>query len=240
MDTSKGMPSRITPDGLKDTVVLVQFSTDFNISKLEKTIVEALELSRPDAFEKIPLGKRERNQINNNDLNEPEYFYSDGCYKIVIEQNCVSFNCLHTYTGWTNYHQFIYHIIAMLAPFVHFDSVMMRYVSIMPNQSIVDNIDGAIKLNQLGIFEGSIFSFNCQAVNNDLGLRARIIVRLTEMAKIHDGHASIRDIEVSGMCNQDGSIDSLDKILDFLHYTQKDIFFKILKEEYVESLNPLW
>lgn len=240
MDTSHGLPERITPDGLKDTVVLVNFSTDYNISKLEKTIVGALELSRPSAFERIPLGKRESNQINTNESNEPKYFYSDGCYKIVIEQNCVSFNCLHTYTGWNNYHQFIYHILAMIAPMVHFDKAMLRYISIMPNQSIVDILDGEIRLNQLKIFDGSIFSFNCSAFNEAEGLEARVIVRLTEKAKVQNGKASIRDIEVRGICKEDGSIDSIDQILNFLHGTQKDMFFRILKREYVDSLNPLW
>lgn len=240
MDTSNRLPKRITPDGLMDTVVLVQYSTDYNLSKLEKSVVEALELSRPNAFDKIPVGKRESNQIDHSDTNAPRYFYSDGCYKIVVEQNCISFNCLHSYTGWGSYHQFIYHILAMLAPMVHYDRAMLRYVSMMPEQSIVDNLDGKIKLNQLQIFDGSIFSFNCSAFNEAVGLEARVIVRLTEKAKVQNGKASIRDIEVRGICKEDGSIDSIDQILHFLHDTQKDMFFKILKEEYVNSLNPIW
>lgn len=241
MDTSKGLPKHISPDGLKDSIVVINFYTDYNRTKIESIVHEALEQSRPDSFTKIPLGRNEMLQLANSHKDVPEYFFSDGFYKIIVESNKISFNILEKYTGWGNYCRFIYHVLFNIFPYIIMEGASLRYISIMPNQSIIENLDGCIALNQMKIFKGSTFNFNCNVSDEKNGISAIAIVRLTEQGMINGIYTSIRDIEVKyDSLGQKFPQDKFEVVLNTLHNMEKDIFFKLLKRTYVDSLNPEW
>lgn len=240
MDTSKGMPIRISPDGLKDTIVQVHFSTDYNYSKLDTTLKEVLDELNPDGFNRFPIGKAD-NKLRTEgqyigDVNQ--YFYSDGITKVLIDGSTISFNSVNGYPGWENYRNLILGVLHKWDSIVSYKSVIIRYISIFENQSIVEVLDGSIHLNELKIFNGSTFSFNCHASNEDF--QANVVVRLSEMASTPKGLASISDIMVMSIVKDNSNFEDIRKTLDYVHLTEKDVFFKLLKYEYVKSLNPVW
>lgn len=239
MDTTNGVPLRISPDGLKDTIVHVHFATDYNYSKLDQVLKETLDKIRSDSFNSYPVGRAERNlKENSSDTENKRLFYSDGISKILIDGNTISFNSVNGYTGWNNYRNLINGVLLGLNEFTTYNSLMIRYISVFEEQSIVKALDGDITLNQLEIFNGSTFSFNCHAASDKH--EAEVIVRLTENIKTPNGLASISDILVSSIITEEMSFDSVIEQLDYIHATEKDVFFKLLKRSFVESLNPVW
>lgn len=240
MDTSKGLPERISPDGLKDTVVQVHFATDYNYSKLETTLKEVLEKLHPQGFHPYPIGKTE-NKIREEGSYIGEnrrYFYSDGITKVLIDGTTVSFNSVNGYPGWNNYRKLILGVLDRLKDLISYKSLMIRYISTFENESVQTFLDGKIYLEQLEIFNGSTFSFNCKASGQ--GYSADVVVRLTEKAKTSTGLASVSDVMVSTMLDDNISFKEVQNNLDYIHLTEKDVFFKLLKREYVDSLNPIW
>lgn len=240
MDTSNGLPERISPDSLKDTIVQVHFTTEYNYSKLETTLKEVLEELNPEGFHPYPIGKNE-NKIREDITYIGEnrrYFYSDGITKVLIDGSTISFNCVNGYPGWNNYRNLILGVLDRWKEFVSYKSLMIRYISIFANESIQTFLDGKIYLKELDIFNGSTFSFNCKASGQ--GYNADVVVRLTEKAKTSTGLASVSDVMVSTILDDNISFQEVRHNLDYIHFAEKDVFFKLLKREYVESLNPVW
>lgn len=198
MDTNKkGVPKRIDNDGLVDSLVVLVFETDYNIRKLEFVLNQYLNKRlTQNEFATTPLRKKDLEQFSN-ETNSTDVFYSDGVLKVFIDNNRIVVNSLSGYPGWDVLGTFVYGIIEAFFDFVHFDRVGVRYVSLMKDESFVENMDGSIIFNHFNVFNGAKYSFSCAAKTPDASNDAKVVVQLTEKAKINDELASIVDIEAT-------------------------------------------
>lgn len=240
MDTKqKKIPKKITPDFLRDAIVTVNFTTDYNSMKIESNVRNSLIKYFKKDFIKYPIGKNDPLKIN---INNKPYFYSDGIIKVQIEDNHILFNCVNEYIGWSKYIEYIYCAIHSISDIVHFKSSIVNYISILPDVSIFNILDGSIILNCLDIFDGSEFNFNCSAGKDGVNPTSKVTARLTNNLMINNQKISIVNIMVSDLkeISDDSFVEKIIESLTNNHFFQKDIFFRLLKDDFLNTLKPEW
>lgn len=224
MNTSK-IPLRITPDNLSDAYVRIGFTTEFNVRALEDVL-------RSQEFVKIPLSVKTSL--------ESKYYFSDEKIKFTISEECIDINIVGSYQGWSYYQARIAQLVEKLSPKVVFTSLTLKYRSIWPNLNIFDVIDGELKLNRFGKrFHGTSLTFPAKwKPNSEQEISA--VVEITENIEMDGELASIIDIHLDKSLPACVNLQTLLSNLNEAHKAQKDMFFSLLDEEFVNSLNPVW
>lgn len=237
----RGIPVKIVPDNIVDSIVFLQFETEFNQKKIESEVVTFLNVTYSDnLFRPTPLRKKEVEGMNNPTADG--YFYSDGIVKVLVDEDKLVINCLNGYPGWNDvFKNLVYGLIDVFhQEYVRFTKVGVRYISMLKNESLIDNLDGEIRFNNFKVFNGAIYNFSCGASDNQHS--AQVNVRLTEKAKYEDGLASIVDIEVlSNTTNiAQKTAQEVCEHVEYCHIVEKDVFYRLLSDNYVDSHNPVW
>lgn len=243
MDTiKKGVPKKIDNDGLVDSLVVLDFETDYNIKKLETELDKFLnEKLTSNEFAKTPLRKKDLESFPNY-ANSTNVFYSNGELKVFIDDNKFVVNSLAHYPGWEVLGKFVYGLIDKFFEIVHFKNVGVRYISLMKNESFVENMDGAIRFNHFNVFNGAEYNFSCAAKSDDGLNDAKVVVHLTEKALINGMLASVVDVEVTtNLINYNlQTKKDIFSHIQYCHGVEKDVFFRLLSDNYINAHNPVW
>lgn len=251
MDTER-IPKMID-DHLVDAYVELYFNSDFKTSFLEKIFLNIF-VDAPFEIKKIPV-------IDDHGDDTGKFFFTDNVNRFFIREDKMGFNFVGKYRGWSSYGKYIKLVMLSLAEYVNFSNIRLKYVSKWNNVSILDRIDGQIKLNRFkSRFDNTSISF--PAVANIKTTEAHVIVNLKE--NIHDGDSVYSLVDIDVRCEitpsndsdkndsakgyedeeiTSGDLDNKTRTLaciEDVHSVQKDMFFKLLSEEFVASLNPQW
>lgn len=221
------IPIRLEHDGLSNALVNITFSTVYQSVYIVERVIESLaQAAELDELQKIPSNGTDGIMIANSS------------YRIQIMQNMISFNFVSAYTGWNDYRQFIIKILNHLSEYVNYEKVALRYISGFEDISLFNNLDGSIQLNQLPPFYGTEFHFGFQIQDgNDIGISD---VRITDKLPIDtDKSMSVMDINMVSQ-KACGSIGEVLEQLDFLHKHEKNVFFLLLRDEFVNTLGPTY
>lgn len=225
----KRLPTRLDHDGLNNAIVIVNFSTNYNEPFLVKALIDHNSSIMVDEdLVQIPDPK--------GDKNNPQYLLANSVYRLQITSASILFNFTRQYTLWVNYLPFIKSCLDILSNYIVCHSAQINYISGFENVSIFDNIDGSISLNYLPRFAGSEFKFSCQVneKRDHRKLESMASIRITDNIMTGpESTTSIVDISLSGGVKPDSNII---EYIDFLHHHQKNLFFLIVKSQFVDSL----
>ena len=130
MDLVKA-PKRIKNDGLKDVIVKISFKPELSRVALEQKIESGLSSS---GFNYVKYSMSDA-KIYKDD--HKKYFLAVDEYKLMIEEESVSFNIVDKYPGWNNYHTFIDRVMGFI-PQLNFSGVSINYISSFDNLRIFD------------------------------------------------------------------------------------------------------
>ena len=225
------LPIHIDKDGLYNAIVVLHIESVYNIKYLLNVVMEKLNekgnpyygftiVANPDVSNK----DSDRQYIANND------------YRIMFADDMISFNIVSGYKGWNNYKGFLMTVIHDLFKIIKIKKIRFRYISVMEDESVFKNLDGTIKLNNLPNFNGTEFKFTCN-VNDDYLCNAIANVQLVDKNQIGQRVFSIVDIEIKSDVS-DSSLQGLDNNLECIHFHEKNLFFLLMSDEFVESRNP--
>lgn len=244
MDTSNGVPMKITPDCLVDAIVEFQVASDYKDEKVEEWILDSIKKNFPEAiFHKFPLIGPDKGKS----------VWADNVFRIYVGDKVISINIVSNYPGWDNVTGFLKGALQNLyeneqkQQLVKFTRVRINYVSHFPNVSIFDVWDGTpIQLNNIPPFVGREFNFKFgiyhHVKNGEKGeFVADAEVHLSDNLPIPETSTRYSRIDVglqSRPC--DGSFSDVFEQLQKLHFHEKEIFFKLLSKEFVDKLTPVW
>lgn len=231
------IPSKIENDGLLNAVVYLSFKTDYNESFIDSKLSDFFGTQTED-WQKVEAPNAGKTVGG---VKVPVRFFANRIYKIQVSDTEIAFNFNDRYPGWDAYRRLIERVVGVLNGIITIKSIVVNYVSTFKNIRIFDYIDGEIKLNNLPQFFGTQYNFRCQ-VHNERGHEANAILSLTNEEPIQGSFTegiqdtqSIVNIKVSG----EPSGDYLE-YLNFLHETEKDLFYRIVNQEFVDSHNPTY
>lgn len=215
-------PLYLDNDGLRDSIVEMYYSNSpFTVNHIAKTILEAQGM---ESFSMI------------DDQNNGSVFLQNDYYRIQVRSDCVSFNNIKEYQRWPNYFPLIQKVIAQVLTLqdITFDRQMIRYISMFPNVSIFDNLNGKkMELNAIPQIDGTEIRFKMAITDQDKHLGIATI-RLTDNLPSNKPNikVSVVDIEIDTTTSNERQKETL----EFLHTHERTLFFSILNKQFIDSL----
>lgn len=213
-------PTFLERDGLRDSLVEVYIkNTSYLNARIVKTILEGGEMGDFQAID------------DNNSI-----FLQNDVYRIQVRTDCISFNSVKEYQRWPNYGVFIQTVIRRVLTLkeIEVDRLMIRYISMYPGASIFDNLNGEkLKLNAFPQIDGTEIRFK-MGIADGQGHLGIATIRLTDNLPSNkpDVKVSVVDIQLDSTANNEKQ----EEVLEFLHTQERNLFFSILNDNFIESL----
>lgn len=232
------IPKRITPDRIKDAIVefRINYNTQYEIffGLLFNSINKSDEYKYIEQPNSIPL-------LDNSWTGSRYLFYNDRI-KFHINKEEVTINCYDGYIKWSNYQNEIDKILSLIGSLnitSNISRIGMRYVSEYEEVNLSEITKfkftfGFPNINSSNYFFNSEFNFN--------GLVVLLNLRNLAPSIIEDKKKNISFIDID-IINDGLDISLIDKetlfpILNKMHDVENQIFFGMLEEDFLKSLNP--
>lgn len=240
------LPKRIEPNRIKDSLVEVRFTSKLPYEIYLGLIYKSLEVNykytnRPQNPQKtinLPIdGDRE---IKLSLGSGSSLFYND-FIKFEIQRGAIIFNCFDKYVSWEIYKDEIIKVLRHLhnSNVVElYNRIGVRYISEYQDLDIKD----------ITKFE---FTFGLPEVSSDnysfkaeyIRYESRIIISLTSRLPVVTSDAQKKivtaiDIDVIKEKFDTSDLDNLIQVLEDAHEVEKMTFFSLLKDDFLQSLNP--
>ena len=229
-------------DRLKDAIVNVQFQPGIPGNAVEGAFFTLCK----GEFQVVTIGQSNAIQIDQLIIQPQQSFYvhRDGKFRVDINANSITFNLIDGYAGWREYFTIIRSTLSAL-----FDAkiisralrVGVRYISVFDQQRIFDQIIPELNFNPFDE-TSSRAQFRIELPRQDFLVILTLINAFPktvgdDVKEIY----SVIDIDTFKLFEPmiESGTDLL-KWLDGAHDEQKEVFFSLLKQEFVDSLNPLY
>ncbi len=241
------IPSKLTHDPVKDVTFEIKYKSSFGeiLDELVKQLyshikVEMSGISSPQKMQinDVPYSVRAANPAL---AMQPHWILLHENTIISISLNSISIAEKDSYSGWDKFHTKIKQFLGSLdkvAIFKELDKLRygLRYISIFEGIDIFDDkID--VTLNICGV---NVNKDNHYIVSNWLDSDISCTLQISN--NIIVGHqsnkSSVIDIDVATPDNIDlRKLEILDSLNNFHNY-EKDVFFKLLKPDFLNDLEP--
>lgn len=247
------LPIKITPDSIRDSIIEIKYSSPIPFEVLVGFIYSALDNSYKYTNQPNTLNKNQQIALQQEQgvvefqLGVQNLFFTD-TVKLDIRPNSLIFNCLNGYKGWNIYKAEIEKTLEQISKIKEiekYNRIGVRYISEYPETDITN----CTKFNfSFGIpnVVSDTYVFRTEFMSNNF----RVILTLQHKAQILTGKLdnniaetkpiSIIDIDVIADNLSFESYAELLLLIDKIHTTEKEIFFDIMDEEYLKTLNPVY
>jgi len=245
------LPIKISPDNIKDSFVEVKYLSSLPFEVLVGYFYNAL--SENYFYTNQPKQSKKQNQLIANipheitfNLGGLNFFYSDKL-KIQIQQNSIIFNCTDTYIGWNEYKEEMQNALTKIFTIKEievFNRVGIRYISEYSEVDIKDvtKFEFTFGIPQI---KSNTFVFRTEFDWDEF----RIIVSLQHKSPVLNAidrknmelqQISVIDIDIITEGLEIKNATDLLKKIEVTHSKEKEVFFSILKEEFIQTLNPVY
>lgn len=243
-DEPMKLPKKITPDSIKDSIIEVRYSSQIPFEALVGIFfVATKEILK---YSNRPFGKQEFPMVGTQppitlSLGGINLFHNENI-KVQLLPNSIVFNCLETYLGWDSYRQEIQKILSIFDKAIGVETYTRLGIRFITEYTEVDLVD-CVKFR---------FTFGMPNITSDtysfrsefkLG-KLKVILHLNNrLLVIRDRDkppvpTSTIDLDVIEDGFEESNLDAALAKLDELHLKEKECFFSILQESFLESLNP--
>ncbi|APY08373.1 hypothetical protein BWZ20_08705 [Winogradskyella sp. J14-2] len=232
------IPKSISPDRIVDAFVEVRYDSHLPFEIVVGTIFQNLDESyiyTNAPSKNLPVGGL------NLSLGGTPLFYNDKI-KIMLLDNSILFNILSSYIGWKEYIYQIKKVLSQIAgvnsPIKNYRRASVRYISEYPEMNIHDSFKFNFSFG-LPHVKSDVYTFRSEFQEEDL----KIFLNFQNNVKIKStGDKKISTVDID-VLNENVSGNSIEYILEAIstaHDKQKEVFFSIMKEEYLKTLKPIY
>jgi uncharacterized protein (TIGR04255 family) len=243
------LPKKLNPDTLKDTLIEIRYMQGIPQELMLGFVSGILQ---PLGYQYLPVPNQNINiALNNNQQiafglgSDSGGFFLKDDVRIQFVADQIIFNCLaDKYVGWEKYFQVISDIISDLFDkevIKDFNRVSIRYISEFKNIDIYQVIKGTIDISEAGLkLDNSILRLVDESDNFKtyvtLTNKAKRISLSPQAPKIIE--ASLIDVNVYEKFNPVSDLDMLKNKLNRIHTKQKEVFFGLISNDFLDKLNP--
>lgn len=228
------IPKKITPDRLTNAVIAITIEDKYTPSYWESKLIPAYNRNHPDLLlDKIKMNMPPVDGIQ-------RFFYANRLFRVVFQRNTIAFNFVTAYPGWETYSGWVNEILD--GEELVFNKVALHYISDYKDIAVFspDVIDGTISFNHVQDFAGTELQYMCHLHDFD---NTNIIIGDAKVKLINsailegvEGTTSRIEIKIES-APFNGNKDALLTRMRKLHRHQKALFFSMLNENFVNSLN---
>lgn len=238
------LPREIFPNPLLTSKVEVRF-----VSKLQSD--EILGLAYPKFSSVLPTLRNselpKEMKLKNDQLKyAPDFIMSNTDYSLSFSNNAIAFENVGGYKLWGNYYPFICQHLEEVIQLGIIDCIQVinvRYASLFDGEFSLETVIKPPEINLVGYKEAMSF-FNTVLVPLNYP-DYTIHLQVARSAKAEKGDISksgiLIDINASYSNKEKDanvSIERLYAIIDELHAQEKELFYTLLRPEFLASLNP--
>lgn len=245
------LPKKINPDSIKEAVVEIKYQSTLPFEVLIGIFFNSLDesytyINRPPQPPALFQGGLERpGQELRIRMGNQSIFYTD---KISIQlfPNSFVFTCLEQYPGWEDYFSEINQALSQLyksGKISGWTRVGVRYISEYPDTELSECIKftysfGIPEVNSSTSAFRSEFTFNEKKVVLNLSNNVTLIKQNTKTNQYEEVQTSIIDVDVISEKKEIDTFEQLLKEIQENHLIEKEVYFRLLKDEFLKSLKP--
>jgi uncharacterized protein (TIGR04255 family) len=245
------LPKKISPDRIKDSIVEVRYAVDVPFEIAVGIFYQSLDDTY--TYTNSPLGQQtfpaslpaNFSQEITLSLGTQSIFYNDKI-KVQLKANSIIFNCLDRYISWKEYRHEIEKVLNQFAKaevIKNFVRIGVRYISEYPKTDLQNCVKFSFTFGAPDI-KSNTYAFSSDFLSDDF----RIILNLKNKLPVikQDSKEASSVITPVSIIDIDVILDKLDITdnssllanIDKVHLRQKELFFNLLKEEFLKTLNP--
>jgi uncharacterized protein (TIGR04255 family) len=235
------LPVEITPNPLVNSSVELRFSSNFDSSHIISKVLPLFSPEFPVFKPGVPKEIKAQNELFKY---SGDIILQNASYALSFSENAIGFDCIAQYPLWKSYSAIIQSCLTKyfnLQIINKIERIGVRYGSIF---------EGTTKIEDVARFKPSVpiegFEQNFQLIRLDLKKEpVNIHLQLANNAKaVRQDTTQLSGVYIdidSSITESFEANEKIFKIIDELHDSGKALFFdKILKAEFLESLNPTY
>jgi uncharacterized protein (TIGR04255 family) len=242
------LPRKISPDRIKDAIVEIRYLTKIPFEVAVGMFYQSLDESftytnRPFNRQNIPASfPVNLPQEITLSLGGQSLFYNDKI-KVQLQPNSIIFNCLNEYISWEKYKPEIERVLTQFSMASVIDSyqrIGVRYISEYPNIDLTKCVKFSFSFGMPNVISETYTfhsEFNWESIRVILNLNNKLPI-LNQRIPGQNTTTSLIDIDAILENIDRTDIDGLLEDLDRVHLKQKEIFFNLLNESFLQTLNP--
>lgn len=245
------LPKRINPDSIREAIVEFRYLTTDSYEIIPGILFQAFDNSytytdRPiKTVPQVPVqnlvsGREVRIQLGGQNL-----LYNEQII-LQISPNSFVFSCLNNYIGWELYHKEIekaLKIILSTPLHVGWTRISMRYISEYRDRDLRECTHFDFKFGLPNTQSDTVafkseFPYNGSRVILNLNNHVPLQIPVKDGTGFEVIKTSLIDIDVLRDLKDVNSSDELLGILQEIHTHEKELFFGMLKEDFLKTLHP--
>lgn len=241
------LPKKINPDNLIETIVEIRMNPicpselwagmiSAHLMHLGYKYIPAPQLSvRLDKNGKVAVSVEKIKENASSGIFAKEHI------RFVMQGNNISFNCnMGHYVGWSTYINEIKNVVTTVQQCGitnDFSRVQIRYISEYVDIDILDHINGTINI---GNSDNPFRSQEIKLNKMDGNMKIFVSIANKEKRKNIQGEERVSSLfDVNIYENLETSdVKKLIELLNKIHSVEKETFFGLLKDEFIQSLKP--
>jgi uncharacterized protein (TIGR04255 family) len=243
------IPRKITPDNIKDSIVQIVF----NPACPPELVIGRFEYHLQSLFEFKGSGPLSTKQLiklpDGSELNFGQFqggsaggFFLDKkeLVKVSVTPNTLIFNSFKGYPGWVIMHEVIKSTIQQMLENGIMESVQrigVRFISQFDDIEIFQKLKMSLTLN---ISNKNLATTQIRSEYDEDGFKIilNVLNNFHRLEKTVQRKFSTVDIDVIKFYTSSKDFSDISDGIDKAHFKQKSIFFSLLSDEYLRTLNP--
>ncbi len=230
------LPKKIYPNPIIDALIEIRFTPAIHVNAVFGLLYQALHNEFPNV-ENLPILQIPE-QIRNIDPNlrfKPHYKIFDENYALQIGPDVISIASFPKYNGWEKFSERIFNILNKIEKTGVIKNVLrlgIRYINFF-ELDIFKNINLNIEINNETInYQSTVIrtEFNKERFTSTL--------QVANNVSHEERYGSIIDIDTVFSLNLDNFFSEKELIINQGHQIEKQLFFSILKDSFIENLKP--
>lgn len=235
------IPKKIDPCPILEAVLEIRFLTDVPQEAIFGLIYQKIQSEYEKKVERMPALQIPDNlrKIDKNLAHTPLFRLRSGNYLFQIGSQVVSILNHNKYEGWSNFYKKIENTLLIVRELNFIKSITrigLRYVNFF-NYDVFKNIN--LKIENEGVdlqFEHINFRSIIKTQNYHSNLNIVNNVGINNLGRKMKG--SIIDIDTFHEDKNFDFFSNIESVSTKLHDDEKSLFYSILKEDFIKSLNP--
>ncbi len=237
------IPKKIDPCPITEVVVEIRFESELPEDAIFGVIYNRFK-DRYQSTKKLPILQIPE-AIRSQDPNlkfSPHYRIQDDNFLIQIGPKVFSLVNLKEYCGWECLSQRIYETFAMLADLKIMNNIIrfgLRYINMFDELNIYDKSNLKVFLNEKS-FGDTTINLTMRIPAGDYFNQFKVVNHAQVIIdnNIHNG--SIIDIDTALSPFSGDFFGNIHTIVENAHTHEKQLFFSLLKDDFVASLHPVY
>lgn len=239
------IPVKITPDRIRDSIVQVYFQAGIPFEPLIGIFYAALTNAGWKYANRAQSQVPQKGMIIELSTGRQYFFIKDQVRLQLFPNQSLAFNCINSYIGWQRYRSYIGSVFTELSKtgyFTNYFQAGIRYISEFANIDILEKINfkAETSFNDENISNSSYrLTFEKDNIFKTINIASKLPVNaVLANQKEPLSFTSLLDVDIVQKKLSCKNVDELLINLDQLHTIEKKTFFRLLTDEFLQTLNP--